>query len=1660
MGLRVGNQGDCSLQIRWILAALAGILSATAFTLAFAASASAYRGNVFSASITGSGSDSLSEPSSVAVDNSTGASAHDLYVADPPNHRVEKFSATGEFLLMFGREVNATTHGNVCTAAETCQDGVSSVEPGGFQSPTFVAVDGSTGPSAGDVYVGDTSDGVVSKFNESGALIKAWGSNGQLSGFEPLRGIAVDQAGRVFILAGTQDQISWIEESGALHSVLVIPVGEPSSAGLGVDNEDNLYYIDGPAEEVRECGDLCGNGLQAVEGPSDPIGLSIDPHTNELYVVQGREGGFVNRFALNCGIGCTPLESFGSADLTDPTGIGIDGSTGTIYVADTGAGSVAVAHFVTVPNVTTGPVEDATQKSVKLTGHVDPDAAHGGGQITECFFEYGETTAYGHKASCEPSTPYTGAEDVTAQVTGLTSETTHHYRLVAGNSNGTHAGEDLTFSLRAVADLSTEAVTNPESSAAKLNGSFAGNGEDTHFYFQWGETTEYGNETSHQDAGSEAKIQNVSETISGLESVMTYHFRFVAENSTGTTYGADQSFTTPPNAPVISAESAIEIHSDSALVHFQVNPGGGKTAYHVEYVEDKKFKESGFAEATQSPSAETKASKESEEFNAHLSALSQATTYHYRVVATNADDPSSPVQGAIRTFTTLPFIPSVNDQCPNAHVRQQTGAEQLLDCRAYELVSAANTGGYDVESNVVPGQTPFAGYPEAQGKVLYGVHNGGIPGTNDPTNKGLDPYVATRGENGWSTEYVGIPANDPEAASSDPYSSTPTGADASLETFAFGAPGGCSPCFSDGSTGIPVRKPNGELIQGMAGPENPGPSATADGHIAAPLSANGEHFIFGSASRFARGGNDQNGNVSIYERNLKTGETHVVSNTPNEGEDGPEPLPCVQGEGKCNSAEHDENGISELAISSDGSHVLLGQKVSEDSEGHPYYHLYMDVNDAISSIDLTPEVIAKQGGEGFKEGVLFAGMTSDGSKVFFTTKDALHTATNQDTDESADLYLAEVSGQSSTLTRISTGSEGTGNTDTCDPVANSAHEHWNVLGSEKNCGVVAIGGGGGVATGDGTVYFLSPEKLDGSANGVQNAPNLYVAHPSDGYAPRFVATLESVLTGPQPPVKAHTLLRKFGSLSTPSFVAVDESPGGGGDVYVADTATSTVFKFGPTGNPITNWGEGGHLKGDSTERFGAYIVGIAVDSAGTLYVMSGPGEEEDNHLFKFEQDGNFIEEFPTQFLNLPASIAVDNEGNIYKIRGNGDAAKLNPSGEAINEEFDGCECGTGIAIDPTSHDVYVDHGAEIAQREPLGAIVGSFGSGLLGKATGLAVSPVSHDVLADEGNQVIEFEPSSGNQVGASIGSGLLSGSRGLAADSAGDLYVTNGGGGNVAEFGPPRLPPSPSIDNPLVVDSVSAPETHHSQDFQVSPNGAYAAFPSTLALGGGEEETAGHTVLYRYDASSAGLNCVSCTSTGAPSEGDSSMAEGGLSLLNDGRVFFNSTDQLVAADTDAKQDIYEFAAPGAGNCSSESTAYDRTTGDCLALISAGTSAFDSGLLTASSNGKDAFFFTRDSLAPQDKNGDTMKIYDAREGGGFPYIEPEQQCQASDECHGAASPAPGPANVGSTTLSPGNVAPVCGKGSASKNGICAPKHKHNHKKRHHRRTNNSRGGAK
>src|SRR5262249_36980649 len=142
-----------------------------------------------------------------------------------------------------------------------------------------------------------------------------------------------------------------------------------------------------------------------------------------------------------------------------------------------------------------------------------------------------------------------------------------------------------------------------------------------------------------------------------------------------------------------------------------------------------------------------------------------------------------------------------------------------------------------------------------------------------------------------------------------------------------------------------------------------------------------------------------------------------------------------------------------------------------------------------------------------------------------------------------------------------------------------------------------------------------------------------------------------------------------------------------------------------------------------------------------------------------------------------------------------------------------------------------------------------------------------------------------------------------------------------------------------------------------------------------------GHFEVFRYDLPEDTIDCVSCNPTRARATGDASMARNGLSLTDDGRVFFNSTEALAPRDLNGRKDAYEW---------SPKTKQPE-------LISTGGSPFDSNLLSASADGTDVFFFTRDTLVPQDKNGSLAKVYDAREKGGFPFLPDPVPCKASDE---------------------------------------------------------------
>jgi hypothetical protein len=210
----------------------------------------------------------------------------------------------------------------------------------------------------------------------------------------------------------------------------------------------------------------------------------------------------------------------------------------------------------------------------------------------------------------------------------------------------------------------------------------------------------------------------------------------------------------------------------------------------------------------------------------------------------------------------------------------------------------------------------------------------------------------------------------------------------------------------------------------------------------------------------------------------------------------------------------------------------------------------------------------------------------------------------------------------------------------------------------------------------------------------------------------------------------------------------------------------------------------------------------------------------------------------------------------------------------------------------------------------------------------------------------------------------------------------------------------------------------------RVSPNGRYLAFMSDRSLTGYENRDASNGVpdeeVFLYDAETNRLVCASCDPTGArpvglfvgehaeestlvddiktwenhwlaaniPAWTPSSLNDPALYqsryLSNSGRLFLNSSDALVPADVNGKEDVYEYEPAGVGSCQgpaygqSASNVFVEGAGGCVGLISAGSSSEESAFLDASESGGDVFFLTSSRLASQDVDT-SYDIYDAHE---------------------------------------------------------------------------------
>ncbi|MFC1882956.1 S8 family serine peptidase, partial [Thermodesulfobacteriota bacterium] len=118
-------------------------------------------------------------------------------------------------------------------------------------------------------------------------------------------------------------------------------------------------------------------------------------------------------------------------------------TTSTIDMGSSGQDNIYGYGRLNLPpvlKVTTGLASSVTTNSAALNGTINPN-----GISTTYYFEYGTTISYGSKTI--ETTAGSGTNDVTvsADLTGLSDDTTYHFRLVAENSGRAVYGVDATF---------------------------------------------------------------------------------------------------------------------------------------------------------------------------------------------------------------------------------------------------------------------------------------------------------------------------------------------------------------------------------------------------------------------------------------------------------------------------------------------------------------------------------------------------------------------------------------------------------------------------------------------------------------------------------------------------------------------------------------------------------------------------------------------------------------------------------------------------------------------------------------------------------------------------------------------------------------------------------------------------------------------------------------------------------------------------------------------------------------------------------------------------------------------------------------------------------------------------------------------------------------
>ncbi len=207
--------------------------------------------------------------------------------------------------------------------------------------------------------------------------------------------------------------------------------------------------------------------------------------------------------------------------------------------------------------------------------------------------------------------------------------------------------------------------------------------------------------------------------------------------------------------PTVEGLTVSGVTTTEAVLGAKVHPQGAQTSYRFEYITEQAYHEHGdsFEGATLADEGSLSAAGEASPVSVPITGLQPGTAYRFRVVAENELGEDEADSGSFATFAAL----EVSADCPNQELRIDASA-LLPDCRAYELVTPADTNGRSPLGSNTEGF--FARQVSPAGdRVPFRIKGGALPGLEGNGGENADPYLATRTASGWSTSYVGPPAD-------------------------------------------------------------------------------------------------------------------------------------------------------------------------------------------------------------------------------------------------------------------------------------------------------------------------------------------------------------------------------------------------------------------------------------------------------------------------------------------------------------------------------------------------------------------------------------------------------------------------------------------------------------------------------------------------------------------------------------------------------------------------------------------------------------------------------------------------------------------------------------------------------------------------------------